>query len=130
MTEPTLLSEAEIFERIDVLPPYFALTDIQLHPDASISAVAAIEQHGPHLPLDTDVQICRGLVKQVMASTTGGQQLITLPLMEIGESSEHSDFPGTLSCPPEHLISLWTSLGKQIQKVGIKKLLILTIHKV
>ena len=44
MTEPTLLSEAEIFERIDVLPPYFALTDIQLHPDASISAVAAIEQ--------------------------------------------------------------------------------------
>ena len=90
--------------------------------------VAAIEQHGPHLPLDTDVQICRGLVKQVMASTTGGQQLITLPLMEIGESSEHSDFTGTLSSPPEHLISLWTSLGKQIQKVGIKKLLILNTH--
>ena len=90
--------------------------------------VAAIEQHGPHLPLDTDVQICRGLVKQVMASTTGGQQLIALPLMEIGESSEHSDFPGTLSSPPEHLISLWTSLGKQIQKVGIKKLLILNTH--
>ena len=90
--------------------------------------VAAIEQHGPHLPLDTDVQICRGLVKQVMANKATGQQLIALPLMEIGESSEHSNFPGTLSFSPEHLIPLWTSLGKQIQKVGIKKLLILNTH--
>jgi creatinine amidohydrolase len=90
--------------------------------------VAAIEQHGPHLPLDTDVQICRGLVKQVMANKATGQQLIALPLMEIGESSEHSNFPGTLSFSPEYLIPLWTSLGKQIQKVGIKKLLILNTH--
>jgi len=90
--------------------------------------VAAIEQHGPHLPLDTDVQICRGLVKQLMANTATEHQLIALPLMEIGESSEHSDFAGTLSCPPEHLMSMWTSLGKQAHKVGIKKLLILNTH--
>lgn len=44
MTRPTPLTETEIFERIDVLPPYFALTDIQLHSDGSITAVAAIEQ--------------------------------------------------------------------------------------
>ena len=44
MAEPTPLTEAEIFERIDVLPPYFALTDIQLHRDGSITAVAPIEQ--------------------------------------------------------------------------------------
>ena len=90
--------------------------------------VAAIEQHGPHLPLNTDAQICDGLVKRVMANAARGQKIIALPLMEIGESSEHRDFPGTLSFLPEHLISLWTSLGKQVQKVGIKKFLILNTH--
>ena len=90
--------------------------------------IAAIEQHGPHLPLDTDAQICGGLVERVMASPLAGHQIIALPLMKIGESSEHSDFPGTLSLLPEHLISLWTSLGKQVAKVGIKKLLILNTH--
>ena len=49
---------------------------INAEPTIALLPVAAIEQHGPHLPLDTDVQICRGLVKQVMTNTTAGQQLI------------------------------------------------------
>ena len=44
MNEPGELTRAQIFERIDVLPPYFALTDVQLHPDGSITAMAPIEQ--------------------------------------------------------------------------------------
>lgn len=44
------LSSDEIFERIDVLPPYFALTEVRLDPDGSISARAPIQQ-----PLGTEI---------------------------------------------------------------------------
>ena len=43
-SESQPLTQQEIFERIDVLPPYFALTDIALHGDGSITARAPIEQ--------------------------------------------------------------------------------------
>jgi creatinine amidohydrolase len=94
----------------------------------AILPVAAIEQHGPHLPLNTDAEICEGLVKRVVNNTNDRLQIIALPLMQIGESSEHQDFPGTLGVNAEQLISLWTTLGKQVFKAGMRKLLILNTH--
>ena len=94
----------------------------------AVLPVAAIEQHGPHLPLNTDAKICQGLVERVVETNIEGLQVIALPMMEVGESSEHQDFPGTLGLTAEQLISVWTSLGQQVWRTGIKKLLILNTH--
>ena len=101
-----------------------------INPERTIAVlpVAAVEQHGPHLPLNTDAQICKGLVERVLDHNIKGLQVIALPVIEIGESSEHRDFPGTLGLTAEQLISLWTSLGKQVCRTGIRKLLILNTH--
>ena len=90
--------------------------------------VSAIEQHGPHLPLDTDTCISEGVVRDLIAKTPKTLTLLALPTMLIGESSEHSDFPGTLTATAETLIKLWVQIGEQVCKTGIRKILILNSH--
>ena len=101
-----------------------------INPDSTVAIlpVAALEQHGPHLPLDTDAEICQGLIQRIVENNRDRLRVIALPLIQIGESSEHQDFPGTLGFTAEQLISLWTTLGKQACKAGIRKLLILNTH--
>lgn len=90
--------------------------------------VAAIEQHGPHLPLDTDICINKGLVNNLLSKSLTSVIILALPPMLIGESTEHSDFPGTLTATAETLIKLWTEIGEQVFKAGIHKMLILNSH--
>jgi creatinine amidohydrolase/Fe(II)-dependent formamide hydrolase-like protein len=59
--------------------------------------VGAIEQHGPHLPLDTDVILAEGVAKRVVAMWGEAYDVWLLPTMPIGMSREHNWAPGTLS---------------------------------
>jgi creatinine amidohydrolase len=56
--------------------------------------LGATEQHGPHLPLDTDTVIVRALVE---AAARVRDDLVLAPLLPYGSSGEHAAFPGTLS---------------------------------
>ena len=58
--------------------------------------VGSCEQHGPHLPLDTDTRIAVALAQGLVASFEPGDVLIG-PSLTVTASSEHSGFPGTLS---------------------------------
>ena len=68
--------------------------------------VGSFEQHGPHLPLDTDTRIATALAKGLAASFEPGDVLIG-PALTVTSSGEHAAFPGTLSLGAdvvEHLI--------------------------
>ena len=104
------------------------LSDIDPARTIAVLPVAAIEQHGPHLPLDTDACINEALVNRLLSKTHVDMTLLALPIMSVGESTEHGDFPGTLMASAETLIKLWTEVGKQVSKTGIQKLLILNTH--
>lgn len=58
--------------------------------------VGACEQHGPHLPLDTDIRIATVLAEGLAGKFDEGELLVTPPLT-ITASGEHASFPGTLS---------------------------------
>ena len=58
--------------------------------------VGACEQHGPHLPLDTDIRIANALAHSLSDKYDDGDVLVTPPLT-ITASGEHGAFPGTLS---------------------------------
>ncbi|MEO9246331.1 mycofactocin biosynthesis peptidyl-dipeptidase MftE [Citricoccus nitrophenolicus] len=56
--------------------------------------VGALEQHGPHLPLDTDAAVAAAIAAAVAAERDHAALAPTLPF---GASGEHAGFPGTLS---------------------------------
>lgn len=58
--------------------------------------VGSCEQHGPHLPLDTDTRIAVALAKSLAVSFEPGDVLVG-PTLAATSSGEHAGFPGTLS---------------------------------
>ena len=71
--------------------------------------VGSCEQHGPHLPLDTDATIARVLAEHVAAAR---DDVVVAPPVGYGSSGEHQGFPGTLSIGAEALTTVLVELGR------------------
>ena len=92
-----------------------------------ILPVAAIEQHGPHLPLGTDAYLNEGLLA-ALARRTLQAQVLVLPPQVIGHSLEHQRYSGTLGVPAETLLQSWLSLAEGVAAAGLRKLVLLNTH--
>ena len=90
--------------------------------------VAAVEQHGPHLPLATDAIINEALVRAALERTPAGVKLLVLPAQIVGLSPEHSSFAGTLSIRDTTLLDAWTDIGRSVARTGVRKLIVLNTH--
>jgi creatinine amidohydrolase len=100
-----------------------------LPPDTvAVLPVAAIEQHGPHLPVFVDACINAGVVERTVAQLPAGLPVSFLPMQSVGKSNEHIAFPGTLTLSAETLIRLWTELGESVYRAGIRKLVLFNSH--
>jgi creatinine amidohydrolase len=90
--------------------------------------VAAIEQHGPHLPLSTDALINEGILRAAIERLPAGPTLLVLPAQNVGLSPEHTSFAGTLSVRDTTLLDAWTDLGRSVARTGIRKLIVFNTH--
>ena len=99
-----------------------------LDPAATIALlpVAAVEQHGPHLPVGVDDFINEGVVAAAMPLMP--DSVLVLPPSHVGKSNEHLAFPGTLTFSAETLIRVWTELGECVARAGVRKFLMLNSH--
>jgi len=90
--------------------------------------VAAIEQHGPHLPLGVDARINRGALEAALARVDPATPVLVLPALPVGKSDEHAAFPGTLTLGAETLSRLWFEIGESVRRAGLRKLVIVNSH--
>ena len=95
--------------------------------DVALLPVGAIEQHGPHLPLDTDAFDAEYLANKV-AETCSEPKPFVLPLIPYGVSYHHEDFLGTISVTNETLSKVVYEIGLNLANQGIKKLVIINGH--
>ncbi len=94
----------------------------------AVLPLAATEQHGPHLPVGTDVMIGEAYLARVQELLPAAIPATFLPLQPVGISTEHIDFPGTLTLPTKVALNSWMALGESVARAGIKKLVMVTSH--
>jgi creatinine amidohydrolase len=95
---------------------------------AAVLPVAAIEQHGPHLPVGVDAYINEGYLKRAAARVPADWPVLFLPPQAIGASEEHGEFPGTLTLPSELLTRVLTEIGASVARAGCRKLVFINAH--
>jgi creatinine amidohydrolase len=88
--------------------------------------VAAIEQHGEHLPLFTDSMLLGEIVRRAGASL--GERVLWAPLQWLGNSHHHLEFPGTLSAEPRVYLDLLNGLLENFIQHGFKRLVLINGH--
>ena len=97
----------------------------------AILVLGAIEQHGHHLPLSTDLDIGLGLQQATLDSLQrrgAAVSALCLPALAVGASDEHASYPGTLSLPAPLAIATLEAYGDSIARAGIRRLLLLNSH--
>jgi len=88
--------------------------------------VAALEQHGPHLPLFTDSLLLGEIIRR--AADRLADRVLFAPLLWLGNSDHHLDFPGTLSAPPRVYLDLLGGLLENFVQHGFRRLVLVNGH--
>jgi creatinine amidohydrolase len=94
----------------------------------AVLPVAAIEQHGPHLPLSVDTVLVNGVVAAALPHLSPELPVLFLPTQAVGFSPEHARFPGTLTLRSDTIVRLWTEIGESVAAAGVKKLVLFNAH--
>jgi len=94
----------------------------------AVLPLAATEQHGPHLPLETDILIGEAYLAHVRELLPAALPVTFLPLQPVGISTEHIDYPGTRTLPTDVALKEWIAMRARVAEAGLNKLVIVTSH--
>lgn len=85
-------------------------------PDVVLIPLGSTEQHGPHLPFETDTVIALAVAEALAAELASSKvTVVVAPALAVGASGEHQDFPGTLSIGNEALRHVVLELARSVK---------------
>ncbi|MCW4115333.1 creatininase family protein [Aurantimonas sp. MSK8Z-1] len=94
----------------------------------AVLPIAAIEQHGAHLPLGTDALLADAMVELVISRLAEEVPALFLPTLRIGASLEHTHFPGTLSQDWPAMVNSIVGVGEGLWRAGFRRVVIVSAH--
>ncbi|AGI67529.1 creatininase [Octadecabacter antarcticus 307] len=102
--------------------------DIDPMQTIAILPTAAIEQHGPHLPVGTDTMIAEGMLAQFRRDCPSDLDVRILPVQSVGKSNEHLWATGTITLTAATVLQAWTEIGLSVARAGLRKIVIVNSH--
>ena len=90
--------------------------------------VAALEQHGRHMPVFTDSMLLGEVVRRVKLHRETSDKVLFTPLQWLGNSEHHLDFPGTMTASPRVYLDLLRDMAENFLHHGFRRILILNGH--
>ncbi len=90
--------------------------------------LGAHEQHGPHLPFETDALIAEGLAERVIARLPPALPATFLPAEPVGYSIEHLDAESTRSLGYDEAVRRWLGIAQGLNENGVRKFVMLNAH--
>ncbi|QKV20746.1 creatininase family protein [Oricola thermophila] len=94
----------------------------------AVLPLGATEQHGPHLPFETDSLIAEAVVERLIERLPDSAPVVFLPVEEIGYSPEHMHVAGTKTLAWDQAVRRWVRIGEQAHRSGIRKFVMLNAH--
>jgi len=94
----------------------------------AVLPLGAHEQHGPHLPFETDTLIAQGIVARLKAALPQDFPVTFLPVEPVGYSIEHMDVAGTKTLAFDEAVNRWLEIARAQHEKGIRKFVMLNAH--
>ncbi len=94
----------------------------------AILPLGAHEQHGPHLPFETDALIADEIATRLAACVPASILPLVLPVETVGYSVEHMHVAGTQSLGAAEAIARWLDIAAGVKARGIRRLMLLNAH--
>ena len=88
--------------------------------------VATLEDHGPHLPVDTDLRIVSEICER--AAARAPDRVVLLPAIPHGYDPHHMDFPGAITIGWDIFVRYCTDVGRSLAHHGFRRMLFLNGH--
>lgn len=113
--------------------PRFDDNDATLTPEERakwivVLPLGAYEQHGPHLPFETDTLIAEGIVARLKAALPANLPVTFLAAEPVGYSIEHMNVAGSKSLAFDEAVKRWLDIAERMNRLGIRKFVMLNAH--
>jgi creatinine amidohydrolase len=92
----------------------------------AVLPVGTVEQHGPHLPLVTDVLTATEMSRMAVERTP--REAVLMPSVYYSFNEHHMDFPGTIAVEGQTIVNYVTDIGKSLAHHGFRKILLVNGH--
>lgn len=106
------------------------MTASEAPPDDAIAVLplGATEQHGPHLPFETDTIIAEGVAARARSLLPASLNVTFLPAEPVGYSIEHMDVAGTRTLRFDEAVNRWIGIGEDCLARGLRRFVMLNAH--